>query len=128
MKIEVEFAELHNPLFLNGTNLQMKLDPTRRPNLTLIYDRSEKELLVYYFGKLAIVPTSNVGSMTISDAKSLGDVPGLPGVKSKAKETVEKDADATIERMDKFKAGLKGAQVSSPTSHVFEPGAGKVKN
>lgn len=103
MKLDLEFAELHNPLFLAGTNLQMKLDPTKRSGLTLVYDRAEKELLVTYNGKVAIVPASNVSSMTPHGPRTAGvtKVAGLP-------------------------AGLKAtAQVSTPQSHVHAgPGHG----
>lgn len=128
MKIDVELAQLHNPLFLNGTNLQLKLDPSVRKELILIYDRDEKELLVYLNGKVAIVPNSNVASMTLKEATAIGALPSRAGQKDKAKEKVKEDTEATIERMEKFKAGLKGAQVSSPTDHVFQPGAGKTRN
>lgn len=103
MNIDLEFAELHNPLFLAGTNLQMKLDPTKRTGLKLIYDRAEKELLVSYNGKTAIVPASNVASMTpVSEAPA----------KEPAKEAVAPPPT--------------GAQASTPQDHVFaRPGKGK---
>lgn len=101
--IELKFAELHAPLFLGGTNLQMKLDPTKRTGLTIAYDRVEKELLVTYNGNQAIIPSSNVMSMT-------------PG-------TVEKKPVASVPPR-----ATVSAQVSTPMDHVFKGvGAGKSK-
>src|ERR1017187_6539760 len=74
MLIPLSFAELHNPLFVAGTNMQLKLDPIKRTGLVLVYDRTEKELLVTYNGTLAIVPCSNVASMTPTDPNVLGTV------------------------------------------------------
>jgi hypothetical protein len=64
--IYLEFAELHTPLFLNGKNFGMKLIPGKTSGLTLAYNRAEKELLVSWMDKTAIIPSSNVVSMTES--------------------------------------------------------------
>lgn len=106
MKIDLDFAELHAPLFLAGTNLQMKLDPSKRRGLTLVYDRGEKELLVTWAGRQAIVPLSNVASMTPSDEVTIKMV--------------------TPEQLIKASAKAKpAAQVSTPQSHVHAgPGHG----
>ncbi len=109
MKLEIEFAELHNPLFLAGTNLQMKLDPTKRTGLKLEYDRAEKELLVTYNGRMAIVPSANVSSMTpvATDPALYAKIGTDMSLAPKVKPT---------------------AQVASPTDHVFAgPGHGKTK-
>jgi len=112
MKIKLLYAELHNALFLNGTNLQLKLDISKRQDLHLLYDKEEKELLVYYKGALAIIPSSNVSSMTPEDASICGAIPGTPKSKDIGKIT--------------HIGGPIKAQVSSPMSHVHEgPGAGK---
>lgn len=106
MKIELSFAELHNPLFLAGTNLQMKLIPEKRSGLKLFYDREEKELLVEWQGETAIVPSSNVSSMTAR----LGPV---------------KEAKPVAPNPELARARL-SAQVSSPQSHVHAgPGHGE---
>jgi hypothetical protein len=100
MKHPVKFAELHSPLFLGGTNLQLKLDPTRRTGITMQYDRTEKELLVTWNNETAIVPVSNVASMVLGEVKAKGaPVPPPAAIK---------------------------AQVDSPQSHVFG-GEGKGK-
>lgn len=65
--IKIKWAELHTPLFLAGTNLQTKLDPHKRHGLEMVYNRSEKELLVTYDNgekkETAIIPTTNVATM-----------------------------------------------------------------
>lgn len=111
-EVELEFAELHAPLFLGGKNHQLKLTAGAKTGIRLVYDRGEKELLVYWTspnGKahLAIVPASTVLSMW---PKTL-DEP-IP-IKPKPPKVERPTARAT-------------AQVSSPTGHVFEgPGKGK---
>ena len=67
-KITLKSCELHTPLFLAGTNLQMKL-PQNRAGMTLEYDREHKELLVTYNGETAIVPSSNIASMVAGAVK-----------------------------------------------------------
>jgi hypothetical protein len=103
-KIDLKFAELHAPLFLAGTNLQLKLDPTRRTGLKLVYDRAEKELLVTWQNQLAIVPVGNVASMTPA---------GVEVAKPEPMVVVEKARPRVT------------AQVSTPQSHVHAgPGHG----
>lgn len=111
MLIPLDFAELHNALFLNGSNLQMKLDPKNKQGLILVYDRTEKELIVTYNGKIAIIPSSNVSSMTPSDPNVLGQV---------------KTASMPQPKAYTHKGPIK-AQVSSPIDHVFAQGPGKVR-
>jgi hypothetical protein len=101
MKYPIKFAELHSPLFLGGTNLQLKLDPARRTGIQMVYDQIEKELLVTWNNETAIVPTSNVASMVVGEAK----VRSLPTPPPKKIE----------------------AQVETPQSHVFG-GEGKGKS
>lgn len=146
MKIELEFAELHNPLFLSGSNLQMKLIPGTakhgKEGLTLFYDREEKELLVYYKDRMAIIPSSNVSSMTPKELVNVAQ----PNQKPVAKPFVshvtaqvrpdEKKETANLARAaGTNKVGVplkafqnKSAQVGSPSDHVFSDGPGKVKD
>ena len=109
MKIAVKFASLHNPLFLAGTNLQDKLDPTKRQGMILTYDRVEKELLVQFNGEVALVPSSNIASVIPSDSSQFLQQPtpaqSLPAPKP-------------------FKGK---AQVQTPTDHVFAEAPGKVR-
>ena len=103
MKIKINFAELHNPLFLAGKNFQTKLDPGKTGGLTMEYDRAEKELLVHWEGQTGIIPSSNIACMTEGEVKVKAPQHTHPIV-----------------------AGIQGAQVSTPFGHVFEgPGSGK---
>jgi hypothetical protein len=110
MKIELEFAELHTPLFLGGKNFGLKLMATPQTKIELIYDRAEKELWVNFNGKTAVIPTSNVVSMT---PKGLAEVIPLDQNQVQTAPT------------GKHKK-TQSAQVSSPTSHVFGEGPGAV--
>lgn len=98
--IKIKWAELHTPLFLAGTNLQTKLDPHKRHGLEMLYDRSEKELLITYDNgdkkETAIVPITNVASMVE------GQIAARP----------------VVEPVKPITAKIT-AQVDSPQSHVF---------
>lgn len=67
-QIKLAFVELHSPLFLAGKNFSTKI-ATEKTNVTLIYDRDEKELHVVYMGKAAIIPFTSVHSMEPVNAK-----------------------------------------------------------
>ena len=106
MKVDLDFAELHTPLFLAGKNWQLKLYAGDKTGLKLAYDRVEKELLVSAKGKIAIVPMSNVASM-----QPAGEV------KAPEMEAV------------RLKPGPRPkAQVSGPHDHVFAQGPGKTRD
>lgn len=102
--IKLEFCELHGPLFLAGKNHGIKL--FNKAGVVLEYDRGQKELYVYYNGKTAIIPSSNIASMTPAD----------PSTKPQA------EAPAQPPR------GKVQAQVSSPMNHVFAEGPGKTRD
>ena len=65
--LNLKFAELHGPLFLSGVNFGNKLDIAKRSDLKLCYDRDNQELLVTFKSTLAIIPSSNIVSMTPQD-------------------------------------------------------------
>lgn len=94
-QINLKFAELHNSLFLGGKNFGLKLDPGKLSGLKLVYDRPEKELLVYWGDHVGIIPSSNIAAM----------VEGLPEVK------VPQHSHPMV-------ASVAGAQVETPMSHV----------
>lgn len=100
--IECEFAELHSPLFLAGTNLGQKLDPKKRTGLKVAYDRENNELVVDWQNKKAFVPSSTVASYVP------GKITPLEPVKAKPHGPIV-------------------AQVSTPQDHVFAPGPGKTR-
>lgn len=147
-KIKLKYAELHTALFLAGTNLGLKLDPRQRSGLEIEYDRTEKELWVHWNGGFALVPSTNVASMTLwpSDAELLTtdrvfipllapDVTRLPpfdaGGEPDAADQNTQVAAAARQRQESLAVAQKPkakatAQVSTPTSHVFEgPGSGR---
>lgn len=121
MKIELCFAELHTPLFLGGTNWGHKLDAMKnsKGKITLFYDRAEKELIVGAAGRIAIIPTSNVVSMTPIE------IAEIDALAEKIKEAQVELGKPTIYN----KPGPKPkAQVSGPHDHVFAQGPGKVRD
>lgn len=71
-KINLKFSELHTPMFLAGVSLGNKLDTAKRSDLKLVYDRDQKELIVFFKGQVAILPSSNVVSMTPYNAQDVG--------------------------------------------------------
>ena len=106
MQININFAELHNALFLGGKNFGLKLDPSRYAGLKLKYDRAEKELLVSWQKETAIIPSSNIASMT----------EGKP---------IDRNVVQTGSPMV---AGIASAQVETPFGHVHAgPGKGRTK-
>lgn len=107
MRINLTFAELHTPLFHGGRNFGLKLDNNKFSGITLIYDRTEKELWITHNNKTAIIPTSNVVSMTPEEQP--------------IQEAVAKAIPISMPAAapGKFQANL-SAQVHTPTSHVFE--------
>jgi hypothetical protein len=110
-KIDLTFAELHAPLFLNGISFGVKLFQKQATGeLKLEYQQDDAELWVTHAasGVKAIVPTANVASMT-------------PKGKDK-----EAGLSPALANQHKVQANPKGAQVSTPHDHVFAgEGAGQ---
>lgn len=106
MRTQISWAELHSPIFLNGTNLQQKLDPTKKVGLSLEYDEERKQLYVSYKGKTARVPEPSILSMVEHVAVTETTV------------VVEKRGPGRPIK----------AQASTPMDHVFAgEGGGKVR-
>lgn len=99
---DVEYAELHTPLFLAGTNLGQKLDPHKRRGLIMVFDDDKKRLIVTWNGKHANIPEANVASFV--EGKVVEPVKVVPP-----------------------KTGPMVAQVATPQDHVFA-GAGHGKS
>lgn len=98
--IDLEFAELHSPLFFLGKNFGLKLDNNKFRGIKLSYDRDASWLVVGWDNRVTYVPSTNVVNMTPVDTSK------------------PKAAPKAAEKMT--------AQVSSPTDHVFAgPGGGK---
>lgn len=110
--LELEFAELHGPIFLKGTNLPAKLSPGDMPgqrrDIKLFYDRKHRELHVHFKDKIAIVPRENVASMV--EKGNACEVQNDPPI----------DLPVTQKRT---------AQVDGPMHHVFAgEGHGKLRD
>jgi hypothetical protein len=109
MKIELSFAHLHSPLFFANKNWGEKLDTknTSKGSISLIYDRTEKELLIKSGIHESIIPLSNVVSMTPKTGAPTDMIPPKgPAPSGKIK-----------------------AQASSPVEHVQAgPGFGKTND
>ena len=116
MKIPLSFAELHVPLFLGGKNFGLKLDDKKFLGLDLMYDQAEKELWITHNEKTAIIPTSNVVSMTPRPDTDGGPLPLKSG-----------PLQMPAAMPGKFSSKI-SAQVSTPTSHVFGEGPGHTGN
>lgn len=105
MRIELEFVELHAPLFLDGRNFGLKLyaDPKKnRVPIQMYYDTDgtgkwtkEESVIVEYGEAVAIIPT--YASKTPKTTKTVKLVP-----------TVHEHASPTVK-----------AQVSGPEKPVF---------
>ena len=115
MKINCKSADLHNPLFLGGVNLQMKLDISKRVGLTLTYDRVEKELIVELNNHVTVIPSSNIANYSPVNAADIG-------VSATAQpQPVVLSSD--IKPITKLKPIKVNAQVSDPTrDQVFGKG------
>lgn len=121
-KVELIYAELHNPLFIGGTSFGMKLYPKQaKGELKMLYDREHKELLITFKNHESIVPSSNIASMT----------PSATSLKEQITQKVE-----NTDGPHKAKPGPKpkissaaGSQASTPHDHVFAGlGAGKTRD
>ena len=124
MKIDLEFAELHSPLFIThdngGTNFGEKLyiDPKR--NLkgaldALYYDTDLRHTVVMYRGKVALI--ENIASMTLKDPDKVGLAPVVRPVLTPVRPT------PFIPQPGKAQVGGPGevrlsAQVSTPIDKV----------
>ncbi len=127
--ISLEFAELHTPLFLGGKNFGLKLNSKLPSDPLLVYCRRADKLYVVHCNKLAIIPSSNVVTMTPVDAASF--IQEL--TYAVAQQAVQEPAEPQkLDDQSNMKPALpkkqQSAQVSTPTSHVFGEGAGKKRD
>lgn len=116
MKIDLEFVELHSPLFLGGVNFGLKLYPNSKGGLEMWYDTDLEHTIVVYKGKVAMLETT--ASMTLKDPKQLGlDIappakPGLATLKDVFPQAAVKAQVTGPERT------IRTAQVSTPHDNV----------
>ncbi len=110
MRTKIEWAELHAPLFLAGTNLGQKLDHKVKGGVTMEYDEDKRHLYVSYNGKTARIPETSV--LTMVEAPTVAADP-----RGVAKAQWEIPAP---------KFDPNAAQVETPISHVHAgPGHGQ---
>ena len=85
MKLELCWAELHNPCFLGGTNLGTKLNGKGgagyRTGLKMEFDYDTRQMAITWNGETGLVPEANIAMMI--DAKQLPvtkpvSVPAVP--------------------------------------------------
>lgn len=112
MRYELKFAELQTPLFFHGINHGVKLDQTKNPK-KLLWDDVLDKLLVIFKDQVAVIPMGNVASMTLKDTT----------IYEATTETTKETAPTKPVNTPVTAATRKprpSAQVSTPTSHVFE--------
>ena len=103
MKIDLEFVELHQPLFLAGVNFSTKLTPAMKGGIKMWYDTELEHTFVIYNGKVAMI--ENTASKTMYDPSQLG----INAKASILTKPVLVQADATPTTWS-------GAQVETPAS------------
>ena len=60
-KIKLPFLDLHNQLFMNGSNLGMKINAAQR-GAKMVLDTETNLIWIHFKGKTTFIPTSNVAS------------------------------------------------------------------
>lgn len=78
MRTKISWAELHAPLFLNGTNLGQKLDHKTKGGVIMEYDEEKRHLYVSYGGATARVPETSVLTMVEKTAEVVPIVVAKP--------------------------------------------------
>lgn len=113
--IPIELAELHNPLFLAGTNHKNKLVSNLTTQIQLRFNLTSKQLYVLFKGKIALIPESNIASLTPFDTDLfMGAFEQTP---------VELKPQRSTHTHHAMKLDIENrAQVSTPTSTVQNPG------
>lgn len=106
MRTEIKWAELHSPIFVGGTNLSAKLDPTKRTGLRMEYDEDLRHLYVTWNNATARIPEPSILSMIEGATKE------------------DKPKPSPVQGGKPIKA-----QVSTPQDHVHAGmGAGKTNS
>lgn len=124
MRIDLEFVELHTPLFLDGKNFGTKLYSDRTKNskgeLEIWYETDLEHTFVISNGKIAMIEAT--ASKTIANPEQLKDY-----VKATVKNPMmsHKNVEATMVSVNRAQAqvagpgiGLKSAQVATPMDKV----------
>lgn len=99
-KIKISFAELHNPLFMQGTNLGTKIIAAQK-NAVMTYDFDDQLLIIEFKGKVSLIPSTNVASMDALNASELmekEEVTGHPAVARAKRERTQMDEQVLAAR------------------------------
>ena len=128
----VSSAKLHSTVFIGRTNLQMDLDPAKRPGMRLLADDQSQMLFVEYKGEVGRVPYTDIVSMIPKDQAMFRRIFSeeytkleITPVAAQTTASEEIAKDVTIPTGTR-KIVRQSAQVSAPTGHVHAgPGAGK---
>lgn len=108
MKIDLIFAQLHNSLFLAGKNHKEKL---YAKDVRLVYETKSDQLYVKYNNQIAIIPSSNISSMSPLDYTGFEDM--FTDV------VIPKSPQTHISHATKL--DISKAQVSDPTTTIQNP-------
>jgi hypothetical protein len=119
--IDLDFIELHSPLFFAGKNWGTKISATSNTGTTtglkLSYDKEEKEIHLVYGTKMTMIPREAAGNITPINPKDFGHDIKTDHTKPKT------------HKSHAMTANINKAQVSTPMGHVFEGlGAGKTNS
>lgn len=71
MRHIIKFANLHDPLFMNGSNLGTKLGAQRERPVQMQYDTELMCLAVYHKGNVTLIPHATVSSMDLANPAPL---------------------------------------------------------
>lgn len=122
-QIKIKYAKLHTSFFLAGTNFKDTLTADGKTGIELIYLREHKELIVSFKGQYALLPDSNVASMSIANPADL-ELEGFA-----APLIIVPEPKIITNTTSPQVAGISSAQVSDPTRDVvFRNGPGNVRN
>jgi hypothetical protein len=94
--MKLKRLQLHTPVFLGNTNLGDRLDIDKRAGTKLEYDEKAQLVIITFNNERGLIPLSAVAVM-------------IPATVNDSKLVVAKPASVPVK-----------AQVSTPTSHVFE--------
>jgi hypothetical protein len=106
MLIELNFAETHSPIFMNGKNLGTKLFPEKTTGLKLWFNEDKDRLEIEYNKVMACTPSSSVLTWIPQNPKDIGH--NHPEIKKRASTHIAHPQTAAIEE----------AQVEDPTGRV----------
>lgn len=130
-RINLSFVEVHNPLFVNGTNLGTKINVAQRQAIAQ-YDTEISCLRLYFKGKTTLVPSSNIASMDAIEEQAPAQVaqpetvlpPALAkrrGRPPKEAEPEQKPIGDPVDPNDEQAAHRAAVRAASANSNVAPP-------